>query len=303
MKSEKINSKLITDNSQIWNNPNNNQKVEIIRSRLQSNILRILGPCALQNAEQAIALILAMSNSADLLRVPALKPRTNRFDASGEMGYTGVGIKAGLEIYRQLNELNTGVGIATEVMSADHLRSLAPEVQLAWIGSRTQDQYLLEGIGAAATETQTPIMIKNAMVPDIAFDIGRINNVIWGINQESEKLGLPPVPIILCLRGNHPGNTSSQYRNIPNWNAIDIFKQEFPYLPIIIDPSHILKNDNLNPEAILQLLIDAFNRKTGLEPDGYIVEVHHTQHPSLTDPGVEVQAMIKLLSDLQGTNL
>lgn len=296
----KIKSELITQNTKIWNKPNENPKIELIRAQLQSDILRILGPCALQDETQATKLLAILSGNADLLRAPVLKPRTNRFNADGNMGYTGIGIEQGLEIYKHLNEQNTGVGIATEVMSAQHLRSLGSEIELAWIGSRTQDQYLLESIGEAAVEMQVPIMIKNAMIPDLEFDIGRINNVIWGINQASKKLNLPPVPVMVCLRGTNPGHLQSNYRNIPNWEAIDALKDAFPGLPIIIDPSHILKKNVMSPQSVLELLINAFNRPSGHKPNGYIVEVHHTEHPSVTDPGVEVNALLELLAQ---TNL
>jgi chorismate mutase len=292
--------KLIHENSQIWQEPSDNLKIEKIRQRLEEGILRILGPCAAQSEEQAVAILNAIREKSDFERASGVKPRTDRFTLEGEMGYAGVGIPKALEIYKKINELNTGVGIATEIMSGDHLKAQASEIELAWIGSRTQDQFLLESIGRAAVETQTPLMIKNAMIPDVQFDIGRINNVIYGINKASKELGLPPVPVMFCLRGNHPGKEDSEFRNVPNWEMIDIIKKAYPDLPIIIDPSHIFNKDEegkINPEAVLQLLIDAFNRKSDYKPDGYMVEVYHEDHPSVTDPGVEVQAILKLLAE------
>lgn len=294
----KLESSLISDNTLIWKRESSNKNVSYIQRFLSPGILKIAGPCSLQELNQALEIVSATEQHIDLLRAPVLKPRTNRFSREGNEIFSGIGIEKGISIYRKIHEKYPGIGIASEVMSPDHLISLESSIMLGWIGSRTQDQYLLESIGYAATKTQTPIMIKNAMIPDLTFDVGRINNVVYGINSSSNITGLPPVPIIYCLRGVHPLG-KSEYRNKPNWHELTKIKESFPDLPVLIDPSHILKHDDVSPENVFEILRNAFGSSNNVKPDGFIIEVNHPNFPSYTDPGIEVGAFISLLGEFE----
>jgi len=246
--SKSLGSQLILENTQIWKRENNNLKVSYLIDKLKFKILKIIGPCSLQSKDQLVAILSLISKKTDIVRAPIFKPRTNRFDsATGKEIFTGVGIENGKKIYNSMMRSFPDAKIAIEVMSPKHLFEISEYITLAWIGSRTQDQYLLQSIGDAATKTQTPIMVKNAMIPHMEFNIGRLNNVVYGIRLAS----------------------------------------------------HILKPSSLTPDAIYELLIAAFNQEGTCPPDGFMIEVYDKLYPSITDPGIETLALLKILNKLE----
>lgn len=293
-----IESVLVSDNVAVWGKDGAGGKTERLQYCLKCGILRVVGPCSLQSNEQILAILSSFpKGDVDLVRAPIFKPRTNRFDAkTGREKFSGIGNDEGVGIYKNMTDAFPEIGIAAEVMNGNQLKSIARYLSLAWVGSRTQDQYLLEDIGKAATWAQLPIMLKNAMIPDVGFDVGRLNNLIYGINEAAQELEMEPVPVIFCLRGNYP-NHDSNYRNEPNWEMLQILKSAFPDLPIVIDPSHILKKENMNTQNILEVLLAAFEAG-GVKPSGYMIEVYHPDYPSVTDPGVDVYELMGLLTSM-----
>ena len=72
----------------------------------------------------------------------------------------------------------------------------------------------------------------------------------------------------------------AKYRNNPEWQiAIDL-QNEFPDLPILVDPSHISGNRDL--------VFDICQTALDLNYDGMIVETHHTPDEAWSDAAQQI---------------
>lgn len=304
-----LESKLISDSAQLWGTWESNPQSRGIVDRLKSGKpVRLIGPCAAQTKDQVLSILEVTASHSDGVRLPDKKPRTRPVRPDGSVNFTGIGHGEVLSIYRTIGAKYPRLAIGAETMSgADvHLLAAAGILGFAWSGSRTQEQETLRELGSAASETNTLMMIKNPLTPDQEMYLGMMENWIlgpigienWTINSKGT------IPFMACIRGESPTTTEDKaiWRNTPNINLIDVLARSFPSLPIIIDPSHMVKApiDEMSKAKRLRLVVDLI--RTGLDhgAKGYMVEVHHPNHRSLTDPGENVY---ELMNELDRYNL
>jgi chorismate mutase len=110
-----------------------------------------------------------------------------------------------------------------------------------------------------------PVMIKNPVNPDIELWSGAIERL--------QQAGIESIAAI--HRGFSSYDTSSKYRNKPNWAIPIELKRRFKDIPIFCDPSHICGNRELIA-AISQRALD-------LDFDGLMIETHPNPDQALSD--------------------
>lgn len=282
-----LESQLILENTHLWQKESISSRDNPVIQRIGSGeLLRIMGPCALQSTEQVEDMLHIIGHDADVVRAPGKKPRTRPVSPKGERMFEGIGLDKAKAIYHEIMSRFPQTVFASEVMSGSDIITLGESIGLGWIGSRTQQQETCRDVGTAAQQLELPIMIKNPMSADLELFLGMIENTILG----SENT----VPLLICLRGTVPVNDEqrSEWRNVPNLHWLPILLEAFPQLPIIIDPSHMLKKNTLTPEKIGDIVSQAKDQGAR----GYIIEVNTPAHPSLTDPGVNAEEMMNVLA-------
>lgn len=185
----------------------------------------IAGPCSAESREQLLATAEGLQPlRIDLFRAGIWKPRTK------PGGFEGVGSE-GLSWLAEIKE-KFGYRTTTEVCTCKHAEAaLEAGVDVLWIGARTStNPHSVQEIAEVLRGSNTPLMIKNPMCPDLQLWIGTIER-FWqvGITDISAIFrGFPPPPAIKV-----------DYRNAPYWGVAFEFQNELPDIPLICDPSHI----------------------------------------------------------------
>ncbi|MBP3425418.1 MAG: bifunctional 3-deoxy-7-phosphoheptulonate synthase/chorismate mutase type II [Rikenellaceae bacterium] len=215
--------------------------------------LIIAGPCSAETREQTLdtCVRLASTGVVDVLRAGIWKPRTQPGT------FEGVGLP-GLAWMAEAKRL-TGLPIATEVASKKHVESaLEFGVDLLWLGARTTvSPFAVQEVADAVRGTNSKILIKNPMNPDIALWAGAVNRFV--------NVGIPIENIGLIHRGfSYFGH--SKYRNPPMWHMILEMRSRFPEMMMICDPSHIC--------GCRDYLGEISQTAADLRYDGLIVESH-----------------------------
>jgi len=174
-----------------------------------------LGPCSVETESQFMAAANhERRNGACVLRGGAFKFR------SCPCAFQGLGLE-GLKLLAAARE-ETGLAIATEVISEWDVPLVAEYADILQIGSRSIENHtLLE----AATRSGKAILLKRGTMATIA-DLLRSAQVVL-------ENGNPN--IILCERGIRTFETAM--RNTLDAAGIALLKQ-ITYLPVIADPSH-----------------------------------------------------------------
>lgn len=289
-----LESKLISDNTRLWNTWKPMPQAQGIADRLRSGkLVRFIGPCALQSEEQALAIAEVIAPYSDGIRLPDKKPRTRPVTKDGRDLFFGIGHDRAIPIYQAVTERYQHLAIGAETMSGADIRRLAATGLLgfAWSGSRTQEQESLQGLGRAAQTTNTLMMVKNPLAPDAEMFLGMLENGIIGARNK--------IPFMVCIRGEVPVLTSDKelWRNRPNFELLDSLVESFPDLPVIVDVSHMVKapKDELSEAKRLRTVGDLLQEAVNRGARGYLVEVHHPDHRSMTDPGENVYNLMNLL--------
>ncbi|MCE3295940.1 MAG: 3-deoxy-7-phosphoheptulonate synthase [Crocinitomicaceae bacterium] len=237
----------------------------------------ISGPCSAETEEQVhrVCADIAQLTDTSLLRAGIWKPRTrpDSFEGIGEKGlqwYVEAGKKAGLPT-------------STEVANSKHVElALKAGIDVLWVGARTTvNPFAVQEIVDALRGTQTPVMIKNPVNPDLSLWLGAF--------ERFQKAGLTDLTAI--HRGfsiyKHP-----KYRNVPSWEIPISFKQNLPEIPMICDPSHITgKRD---------LLAEVSQKAMDLNFDGLIIETHPTPDQAWSDAEQQItpERLKELMSNL-----
>lgn len=282
-----LESAVITANTQLWKTDSYPFTNDRVASRLAAGeLVRIFGPCSITSTEQVLAMMKVIAGQVDLVRAPGKKPRTRPVTPKGELLFEGIGMKQAAEIMREVIAKYPQTLFASEIMEAGDLDPVSTALGLAWIGSRTIQQATCREIGAKALEAQVPVMVKNPMVPELELMLGMMENTILG-----SKMA---VPTLLCLRGFMTVTESEKnlWRYASNLYLIPKLLAEFPDLPIIIDPSHMLPKHRLRPTEVADLV----EAGVQLGAKGYIVELHTPEHPSKTDPGTDAEQTLNLFA-------
>lgn len=246
------------------------------------NPLMIAGPCSAESENQMLETARRIKeNNANvpIFRAGIWKPRTK------PNGFEGVGA-IGLKWLKQVKE-EFGFKTAVEVANAHHISAvLEADVDILWIGARsTVNPFTVQEIAEALRGTDKPILVKNPVNPDLALWIGALERLL---GQGIENLGVI-----------HRGFSSYQktkYRNIPNWQIAIDFRNQFPNIPMIIDPSHICGN-RIGLQEVAQ---EAFN----LGYQGAMIETHATPDEAWSDASQQItpEVLADLISNLQIRN-
>lgn len=224
--------------------------------------LIIAGPCSAESEAQIISAAkdLARSGRISVFRAGLWKPRTK------PGCFEGVGAK-GLKWLIKAKE-TTGLPIATEVATPDHVRAVSDAgIDMVWIGARTTaNPFAVQDIADAIGKLNPglPVFVKNPVNPDIELWIGAIERLF--------KAG------VTCLGAIHRGFSvygPHIYRNKPCWSIPFELKRRIPALPVICDPSHI----GGSREYVAPLAHQAID----MGFDGLIIECHPDPAKALSD--------------------
>ena len=244
--------------------------------------LIIAGPCSAESESQMLETAKKIKESnaeVPIFRAGIWKPRTK------PNGFEGVGV-IGLNWLKKVKE-EYGFKTATEVANAHHVAAaLEADVDILWIGARsTVNPFTVQEIAEALKGTKKPVFVKNPVNPDLALWIGALERLL---GQDVQNLGV--------IHRGFSTYQKTKYRNIPNWQIALDFKNQFPNIPMLVDPSHICGN-RTNLAAISQ---EAMN--VGYE--GMIIESHCNPDEAWSDASQQItpEVLAELINNLQIRN-
>lgn len=222
--------------------------------------LLIAGPCSAESEEQLIqtALRIKEQTRVHIFRAGIWKPRT-RPDC-----FEGVGTP-GLAWLKKVKE-RTQMPVACEVANSRHVsEALEYGVDVLWIGARTSvNPFSVQEIADALAGTETTVLVKNPVNPDLSLWIGAI-----------ERLQKAGVKDIGAIHRGFSAAHSSRYRNVPMWKLALSFREALPHIRLLCDPSHI----GGRREVLQELAQQAFD----LGMDGLMIESHISPYSALSD--------------------
>src|SRR5699024_5553357 len=218
-----------------------------------SHPLLIAGPCSAETEEQVLNIAHALKKTpTTILRAGIWKPRTRPGN------FEGVGV-IGLKWLQRAKE-ETGLLTATEVANPNHVElALEHDVDVLWIGARTTvSPFVVQEIAQAMRGIDKIVLVKNPVNPDLALWEGAIERLYA---QDISKIG--------AIHRGFSTYGQKHYRTNQEWQIPIDFKNNFPEVRLIIDPSHIAGNR----EKIAYLCQKALD----LNYDGMMIETH--THP------------------------
>ena len=244
--------------------------------------LIIAGPCSAESEKQMLETakrIKETNAEVPIFRAGIWKPRTK------PNGFEGVGV-IGLNWLKKVKE-EYGFKTATEVANAHHVAAeQEADVDILWIGARsTVNPFTVQEIAEALKGTEKPVLVKNPVNPDLALWIGALERLL---GQEVANLGV--------IHRGFSTYQKTKYRNIPNWQIALDFKNQFPNIPMIVDPSHICGN-RTGLAAIAQ---EALN----VGYDGAMIETHRNPDEAWSDASQQItpEVLAELINNLQVRN-
>ena len=243
----------------------------------ENDPLIISGPCSAETYDQLFETCKQLkSHGINLMRAGVWKPRTRpgTFEGNGEEALKWIS-----DIKKELD-----VQFTVEVANTNHIElALKYGIDILWIGARTTvNPFSVQEIADSLKGTDTPILIKNPINPDLSLWMGaleRINKA--GIN----KLG--------AIHRGFSMTGKSKYRYIPMWKiAIDL-KSNLPNLPVICDPSHICGNRDM--------IFETSQKALDLGYDGLIIESHIDPDNAWSDAKQQItpETLSKMKKDLK----
>ena len=230
---------------------------------MQGNAV-IAGPCAAESREQVITTAeeIVKNPHVSLYRAGLWKPRTR------PGAFEGVG-KEGIAWIKEVQE-EIGLPVCAEVMFPEHVELLVEQgITSMWIGARTMGssphvQKIADAL-SRYSEVNPIVFLKNPPSVDVELWKGNTERVL--------QAGIAQVGGI--FRG-YSTEDNGGYRNKPIWETIAEYKEEFPDVPVICDPSHITGDR----ERLLEV------SKAALETgscDGLMVETHNAPDSAKCD--------------------
>ncbi|MGY6561855.1 MAG: chorismate mutase [Luteibaculaceae bacterium] len=226
--------------------------------------LVIAGPCSAETEEQVLHIARALKKTdVSIFRAGIWKPRTR------PGGFEGVGA-IGLPWLNRVQE-ETGFKVATEVANAHHVElALKHNIDVLWIGARTAvNPFAVQEIAEVLKDTEAIVLLKNPVNPDLSLWVGGLERLI---NANIKNLGV--------IHRGFSTYDKSKYRNIPNWQVAVDFKNQFPNVPLIVDPSHI--------GGKRELIFDISQKALDLNYDGLMIETHHKPDEAWSDAAQQV---------------
>ena len=246
----------------------------------ENDPLIISGPCSAETYDQLYKTCKQLkSHGINLMRAGVWKPRTRpgTFEGNGEEALKWIS-----EIKEELD-----VQFAVEVANTNHIDlSLKYGIDILWIGARTTvNPFSVQEIADSVKGTDTPILVKNPINPDLSLWMGALERI--------NKAGIKKLGAIhrgFSITGN------SKYRYVPLWKiAIDL-KSNLPNLPVICDPSHICGNRDM--------IFETSQKALDLGYDGLIIESHIDPDNAWSDAKQQVtpEVLSKMKTDLKVKN-
>ncbi len=216
----------------------------------------IAGPCAVESTEQIVTIAKHVKNAgATFIRGGAFKPRT------GPYSFQGYGLDA-LKMLATAKQ-ETGLGIATEVMTPSEVEIVGDHTDIFQLGTRNMTNFcLLREVGRA----QKPVILKRGLASTIEEWLLAAEYILSEGNSD----------VILCERGIRTFETHT--RNTLDLNAVPIVHQ-LSHLPIVVDPSH--------GTGIRSIVSDMTKASVASGADGLLLEVHHDPDHSMTGDGAQ----------------
>lgn len=228
--------------------------------KLNSHPIVISGPCSAESEEQLLATAkeLKKVEQVSIFRAGVWKPRTR------PNSFEGMGTDA-LNWLNQV-KLETGLLTMVEVASPKHVEMcLRHNVDILWVGARTtSNPFSVQEVASALQGMNVPVMVKNAINPDINLWIGALERI--------NKAGITKLAAI--HRGFYPFEKTF-LRNIPKWEIPIELKSRFHNLPIICDPSHIA--------GTRKYVAEMAQKAMDLNMDGLMIESHFCPDQALSD--------------------
>ena len=239
--------------------------------------LVIAGPCSAETEEQVLEIAHKLKDSdVNYYRAGIWKPRTRPGN------FEGVGA-LGLNWLQKVKE-ETGLKTATEVANRTHVElALKHKVDLLWIGARTTvSPFMMQELADALEGTDKIILVKNPINPDLSLWLGGI-----------ERLYTANIKNLGAIHRGFSTYEKSKYRNIPEWQIAIEFKNRFPDLPLINDPSHITGNRDM--------IFDVSQTALDLNFDGLMIETHHDPENAWSDAAQQLtpSKLVQIMSDLK----
>jgi 3-deoxy-7-phosphoheptulonate synthase len=218
----------------------------------RSPFLMIAGPCAVESREQMLKTAAFLKKiGVPVLRGGAYKPRTSPHSFQGLR-------EGGLEVLNDVRR-ETGLLVVTEVVSPEHVGTVAEHVDILQIGARNMQNFdLLNEVG----RTTKPVILKRGLSATVEEWLASAEYILVGGNPN----------VILCERGIRTFETAT--RNTADLAVIPLVKS-MSHLPVIFDPSHATgKRKLVGPMALAAVVVGAH---------GVMVEAHPDPEHALSD--------------------
>lgn len=235
------------------------------------------GPCSAESEAQVIATArtLAEIPFVHIFRAGVWKPRTR------PNSFEGVGEKALDWLVAAKSE--TGLATAVEVAHPRHVEAcLKKGIDVLWLGARTVvSPFAVQELAEALRGTNTPVLVKNPLVPELALWIGAL-----------ERLNQAGLKRLVAVHRGFANYLEKRFRYSPEWSIPNQLRAKIPQLPIFCDPSHIAGKRELIPGIAKEAL--SFNA------EGLMLETHITPESALSDADQQLTPteLRELLDDL-----
>ena len=220
----------------------------------------IAGPCSAETEQQTLDAARALSAiGVKVFRAGIWKPRTM------PGGFEGVGDR-GLPWLQEVKR-ETGMAVATEVATVDHVRAaLDAGIDILWMGARTSaNPFAMQDIADLLRgHDEVTVLVKNPVNPDLELWLGALQRIMGA--------GITRIGAV------HRGFSSAGehiYRNDPQWHIPFELRRHAPGMTILCDPSHIGGKRDLVEPLAQQALDMGF--------DGLMIESHCDPDHALSD--------------------
>ena len=225
----------------------------------------IAGPCSAETEKQTLDAARALSKAGvRVFRAGIWKPRTM------PGGFEGVGDR-GLP-WLQAVKQETGMAVATEVATVDHVRAaLDAGIDILWMGARTSaNPFAMQDIADLLHgHDEVTVLVKNPVNPDLELWMGALQRI--------QGAGITKIGAV------HRGFSSAGehiYRNDPQWHIPFELRRLAPGMTILCDPSHIGGKQELVEPLAQQALDMGF--------DGLMIESHCDPEHALSDSAQQI---------------
>lgn len=237
----------------------------------------IAGPCSAETREQVLETAAAIKElPVQLFRAGVWKPRTRPGNFEGN----------GIEALQWLKEVKDTyrLPVTIEVAEPAHVEeALKYGIDVLWIGARTTvNPFLVQRIADALKGVKIPVMVKNPVNPDVDLWEGAIERL--------QQVGITDIAAI--HRGFYSYNTSSSFRNQPNWVVPIELRRRKRELTMICDPSHITgRRDKV---------VEIAQKAMDMHFDGLMIETHPRPDEAWSDAAQQItpHALKELLAQL-----